>query len=215
MPSRWELLDLPRPADRVGARYWLACQLLAALRPSGRFSVQEARAELLACDLAMACIGADMGTELREVLDWVDEWNVCGKPSFQVGELDAKRDGLLNEHRALILPPLPNGHLRCPDEVIECVHRVAGREVSPSTVRFWISRGLQPRDGGPRIRLRTLRFGTTTVTTEAAILEFAEAAARTEDEPEAKVKELKKRRRRNRNPNRAAEAIAFLEAEGL
>src|SRR5262245_52276493 len=164
--AAWEVLKQPRPpaADAIGVRYWLAIQLVGALRPAGRFSDQPARAELLACDVAMACIGADVGPELREVLDWIDEWDALGKPSWTLRELEAKRDGLAREHRT----KLQNGHLRCPEDVIECVRRLSGREVSPSTVRFWIGKGVQPRDGGPRIRLRTLRFGSTTVTTEAA-----------------------------------------------
>ena len=195
--------------------YPLALQLVAALRPAGRFSIQGDRAELLACDVAMACIGADVGPELREVLDWLDEWAVLGRPSFTMRELDAKREGLQREHRPA---PLPNGHLRCPDEVVACVRRLTGREVSPSTVRFWIGRGVQPRDGGPRIRLRTLRFGSTSVTTEAAILEFAAATARDEVAPEVRPVKAKKggKREKPRDPAaRVAEAISYLEAEGL
>jgi hypothetical protein len=79
-------------------------------------------------------------------------------------------------------------------------------------VRFWIGRGVQSRDGGPRIRLRTLRFGTSTVTTEAAILEFAEATAGGQHVGAVKHAPSAKK---PRGRNRAAEAIAFLEAEGL
>lgn len=198
--------------------YPLALQLVAALRPAGRLSIQGHRAELLAHDVAMACIGADVGPELREVLDWLDEWAVLGKPSFTVRELEAKRAGLQREGSSGRPAPLPNGHLRCPGEVVECVRRLTGREVSPSTVRFWIGRGVQPRDGGPRIRLRTLRFGSTSVTTEAAILEFAAATAREEVAPEVRPVKAKKvaKRQKSRDPAaRVAEAISYLEAEGL
>lgn len=71
--------------------------MLAALRPAGRFSIQGHRAEVLAHDVAMACIGADAGTELAEVRGWLDEWVVLGRPSFTVGALEAKRAGLQRE----------------------------------------------------------------------------------------------------------------------
>lgn len=191
--------------------YPLALQLLEALRPAGRFSIQGHRAELLAHDVAMACIGAEVGPELAEVREWLDEWAVLGKPSFTVRELEAKRAGLQREHRTKPAP-LPNGHLRCPGDVVECVARLTGRTVSPSTVRFWIGRGVQSRDGGPRIRLRTLRFGTSTVTTEAAVLEFAAATA---GGPHVGAVKQPTRGARKKKANRVAEAIAFLEAEGL
>ena len=67
--------------------------------------------------------------------------------------------------------------LKCPSGVIDLVERLTGRRVSESTVRFWIAKGLRPRGGGPRVRLRTLRFGSSTMTTEQAILDFAAATA--------------------------------------
>lgn len=189
--------------------YPLALQLLEALRPAGRYSVQGDRAEMLAHDVAMACIGADVGPELAEVREWLDEWAVLGKPSFTVRELESKRDGLQREHRTKP-EPLPNGHLRCPGEVIECIARLTGRRVSPSTVRYWIGRGVQSRDGS-RIRLRTLRFGSSTLTTEAAVLEFAAATAGGKAPTMA---EAPKPRQRDAAA-RVAKAIAYLEAEGL
>lgn len=193
--------------------YPLALQLLEALRPAGRFSIQGDRAELLAHDVAMACIGADVGPELAEVREWLDEWAVLGKPSFTVRELEAKRAGLQREHRTKPAP-LPNGHLRCPGDVVECVQRLTGRRVSPSTVRFWIGRGVQSRDGS-RIRLRTLRFGTSTVTTEAAVLEFAAATAGGPHVGAVKQPTRGAKPRRRNVAARVAEAISFLEAEGL
>lgn len=102
--------------------YPLALQLLAALRPAGRFSIQGHRAELLAHDVAMACIGADVGPELAEVREWLDEWAVLGRPSFTVRELEVKRAWLRPRapHEAGTAPERAPS---LPGDVVECVAR--------------------------------------------------------------------------------------------
>lgn len=92
--------------------------------------------------------------------------------------------------------------LKCPAGVVDFVAQLTGRRVSESTVRYWIAKGLRPRGGGPRVRLRTLRFGSSTMTTEQAILDFAAGTAGAEQE----LAPLSRR---------SADVAAYLDAEGL
>ena len=99
--------------------------------------------------------------------------------------------------------------LKCPSGVQDLIGRLTGRRVSESTVRFWIATGLRPRGGGPRVRLRTLKFGSKTLTTEQAILDFAAATAGADTEPTDTPAT------KGALLNRTAAAAAFLESEGV